>query len=118
MCVRLQNGVVVIELKKLNKSANQSGHVQLSAAYYTSKLRRGNWRVSGLVAAAFLGKKPAAHPPLVVDHINHDSLCNHPYNLRYISCAHNLINSTKLSPPSCPRAFLLCVIMSSRSSAR
>lgn len=50
-------------------------------------------QVSRLVMRAFHGPCPAGY---VVDHINHDPCCNHVHNLRYLSHAHNLINSTKL----------------------
>lgn len=59
----------------------------------TVRGRKIKHQMSRLVMRAFHGAPPAGH---VVDHINLDSRCDHVHNLRYLSHAHNLINSTKL----------------------
>jgi hypothetical protein len=58
--------------------------------------KRTTWGVSQLVMLAFHGPSPVAGRTIVVDHINHDTRCNHVHNLRYLTHSHNLINATKL----------------------
>lgn len=69
-------------------------HKQTCRGQSRNLVRTNNtsYMVSRLVMSAFHG----APGNRVVDHINHDSLCDHVHNLRYVSTAHNLINSTQL----------------------